>query len=112
MPLFYYKTVDDVITHLWTMLLHCTALTRPLGASFFPLHGRPGVPPLREVGLFELFPLRYGQLVAAVVFFVFRVAFDPVVVQFVSAHQGEQLLPEVGVQGFPFIGLDPAFFLP
>ena len=61
---------------------------------------------------FDFFPLRYGHFVAAVVFWILGVALDPVVVEFVLLGQGEQPLPEVGIQGGLLVALDPALFLP
>jgi len=47
--------------------------------------------------LFQLFPLRYGQFVAAVIFGIFRVALDPMVVQFVHLRQIQQDFPQIRV---------------
>ncbi len=77
--------------------------------------GRVNGPPLQyDISLysFDFLPLGHGQLVAAVVFGVVGVAFDPMVVQFVPHGQSQQLLPQIRVQGRLFVGLDPALLFP
>ena len=50
MPLFYCKTVEDVFTHLWTMLLHCTPMCPPAPDFRRMSPGAHAGTPLREDG--------------------------------------------------------------
>ena len=52
--------------------------------------------------------LRHCQLVAAVVFLIFRVALDPVVMHPVLFDEGQKLLPEIHIQGGLFVRPFPA----
>ena len=71
-----------------------------------------GINPSPTELLFQLFPLVNCQLVAAVIFGVGGVSFDPVVVNLVLHGEHQQFFPEIRVQSGLFIGLDPALFPP
>ena len=62
--------------------------------------------------LIPFIPLSDSQCVAAVVVFVFRMAFDPVIMHFVLGDQQKQPLPKVRIKSRFFIAFDPSFFLP
>ena len=51
----------------------------------------------REIVLFQLLPLPYRKLVAAVIIGVLGVALDPVGMDLVLLAQVQERLPEVGV---------------
>ena len=60
-----------------------------------------------------VFPaFRHRQLVTAVVVFVLRVAFDPMVAEGMSLGQLQQLFPEIGIERRLFVRLDPALCPP
>ena len=62
--------------------------------------------------LIPFIPLSDSQCVAAVVVFVFRMAFNPVIMHFVLGDQQKQPLPKVRIKSRFFIAFDPSFFLP
>ena len=53
-------------------------------------------------------PLCHRHFVAAVVVLILRVAFAPVVVQFVPGDEGQELLPQIDGQRGRFVAFDPA----
>ena len=57
---------------------------------------------------FKLSAFQHRLFVAAVVFFVGLMPLDPVVVHLVLPGQTQQRVPQVGVEGRFFVGLDPA----
>ena len=58
--------------------------------------------------LLKLLALRHGQLVAAVIVGIFRMALDPVQVNGVLLAQVQQPSPQIRVEGGLFVTLHPA----